>query len=396
MSDIKNPLLTDSEVHAAEDVTVEGKARRNYKSTLYLVIGAAIVIGLFWQSIFPNKEKKVAIKAPEVVQADLAREMEEQAKRNKKPDVPTPVPVVAASLKEPEADNSAEKELQRKQLIVASGMDSGDFNLSPSASRLTAAKPSASDAVRADQKKLQDRLLSNSERVIDAALKGNEPPAAALNRDDAYLGKHSKDTYEEAVQVRAAHRGHALYQGHLIRTVLERGINSDLPGSILARVVSDVFDSVDGRILLIPKGTVIYGDHSAEVGVGQSRMLVAADRMIFPNGKSASLQKSTVSDMTGYAGIESKVDNHFFQMFGTSLIVGAASWLMPVSDQSTSTTTGAGGTTTGGSIIAQALGGATKAIGERNKSIKPTLTVGQGEMFLITLGRDVILPEYIK
>ncbi len=81
-------------------------------------------------------------------------------------------------------------------------------------------------------------------------------------------------------------------------------------------------------------------------------------------------------------------------MFGTSLLVGATSWLMPAADQSTTLATTAAGTQTGGTIVGQSLAGVTKSLAERNRVIKPTLTLPQGELFIITVGRDVILEEY--
>jgi type IV secretion system protein VirB10 len=399
MTDVKDPFLQDKNEPPfngpGDDVNSNGKPQRNFKIYAIAVLGIFVCIAIFFPSLVSTTEKKQPVKPVEVTEAKLSKEMAaEEEKRPKAPVVPPPLPAAPESLKAPANDTSAaDKALSRTLSIVGSPMETNEVVIGGESRGGRAL--SSVEKLLAETKATDGKLFANAEAMLKESLKAPPvAPTSSLSKEDAYLDKHGKDSFELPIAVRDAHVGHALYQGHVIRTVLLRGINSDLPGSILARVVSDVFDSVDGRIMLIPKGTVIYGDHSSEVSVGQTRMLVAADRMIFPNGKSASLQKSTVSDMTGYSGLEAKVDNHFFQMFGTSLLVGAASWLMPVADQSTTSTTNGGATTSGGSIVAQALGGTTKAIAERNRMIKPTLKVGQGELFLITIGRDLVLPEY--
>jgi type IV secretory pathway VirB10-like protein len=42
--------------------------------------------------------------------------------------------------------------------------------------------------------------------------------------------------------------------GSVIAASLLTGLNSDLPGMVVAQVTENVFDTVTGRILLIPQG----------------------------------------------------------------------------------------------------------------------------------------------
>lgn len=405
---VKDPFANDNVRHpASEAVNTNGKPARNYKNFVLLLACLALGGGWLFSMVSTPVEKKAKIPEVEKVNAKISNELIDAAASGKK-DKPTNIPAPLDEVKSQESDANAaqtlaDKEKSRLQQILGSSMDAGggEFSIRSNSSNAGQTRISAAEAQRLEalkeQKDLQNRLLANSDKIVNAGLSsGNVISPSNLTADQAFLAAREKDSFEMPVQIHDKHRGHALYQGHLIRTVLLKGINSDMPGDILARVVSDVFDSVDGRILLIPQGTVIYGAYSPNVAIGQSRLQVATDRMIFPNGTSASLQKSSVSSMTGYGGLDSKVDNHFIHMFGTSLLVGAASWLMPAADQATTSTTGAAGVTTGGSLMAQAVGGAMKDIGSRNKNIKPTLTGGQGEMFLIEIGRDVVLPEYVK
>lgn len=407
---VKDPFANDNVRHpASEAVNTNGKPARNYKNFVLLLACLALGGGWLFSMISTPVEKKAKIPEVEKVNAKISNELIDAAASGKK-DKPINIPAPLDEVKSQESDANAaqtlaDKEKSRLQQILGSSMDAGggEFSIRSNSnnavqSRISAAETQRLEALK-EQKDLQNRLLANSDKIVNAGLAGNSNSNlqnSNLNADQSFQFNRGNGGFESPLTVNEKHRGHALYQSHFIRTVLIKGINSDMPGDFVAQVVSDVFDSVDGRILLIPAGTKIYGAYSPNISVGQTRLNVATDRLIFPNGKSASLQKSTVSNMTGYAGLDSKVDNHYFQLFGTSLLVGVASWLMPVADQAITSTSGAAGVTTGGSLMAQAVGGTIKDIASRNKNIKPTLTVGQGEMFLITIGRDLILPEYVN
>ena len=67
------------------------------------------------------------------------------------------------------------------------------------------------------------------------------------------------------------------------------GINSDLPGSIIAQVSQNVFDTATGRYLIVPQGSKLFGVYDSRVIYGQSRVLVAWNRIIFPDGSAITL-----------------------------------------------------------------------------------------------------------
>ena len=47
--------------------------------------------------------------------------------------------------------------------------------------------------------------------------------------------------------------------GSVIAASLVTGLNSDLPGEVIAQVTENVFDSVTGQTLLIPQGARLIG-----------------------------------------------------------------------------------------------------------------------------------------
>ena len=58
--------------------------------------------------------------------------------------------------------------------------------------------------------------------------------------------------------------------GSVIPAVLVSGIDSDLPGPILAQVSQNVFDSATGQRLLIPQGSRLIGNSQSAGGYGQA------------------------------------------------------------------------------------------------------------------------------
>src|SRR3546814_3003833 len=111
-----------------------------------------------------------------------------------------------------------------------------------------------------------------------------------------------------------------LQAGAVIPAALITGIRSDLPGQISAQVTQNVFDSPTGRILLIPQGARLVGEYDSEVVAGQSRVLLAWDRLILPGGRSIRLDRQPDADASGMSGLQDKVDNHWGRMLRAALI----------------------------------------------------------------------------
>jgi type IV secretion system protein VirB10 len=72
--------------------------------------------------------------------------------------------------------------------------------------------------------------------------------------------------------------------GSVIPAVMIGGVVSDLPGQLIAQVAETVYDSVTGNVPLIPQGSRLVGTYDNQVAAGQTRVLVAWNRVIFPNG----------------------------------------------------------------------------------------------------------------
>lgn len=105
-----------------------------------------------------------------------------------------------------------------------------------------------------------------------------------------------------------------LAAGTIIPASLVTGLDSDLPGMVVAQVSEPVFDSVTGRTILIPQGARLIGSYDSVVAFGQRRALLVWQRILFPDGASIRLDNVPASDLAGYSGLEDRIDRHSWQL----------------------------------------------------------------------------------
>lgn len=144
----------------------------------------------------------------------------------------------------------------------------------------------------------RQRLTQGNVNFLDQQAKAGVPTASAgrLDRPDAIIP-----------------------QGTIIHGVLETAIQSDLPGVIRATVSENVW-SLDGHRVLVPKGARLIGEYQSGIATGQTRVLIAWNRVITGDGISVQLG-STGADSLGRAGLTGKVDKHNFERFGSAILL---------------------------------------------------------------------------
>lgn len=118
-----------------------------------------------------------------------------------------------------------------------------------------------------------------------------------------------------------------LNYGTIIPAALITGINTDLPGLVIAQVTSNVYSSLDGKHLLIPAGTRIFATYNSSVSYGQNRVQVAWDKMIRPDGLEIDLGNFTGVDKKGFAGYRGLVNEHPFEYLKALGLIAAFSML---------------------------------------------------------------------
>lgn len=184
--------------------------------------------------------------------------------------------------------------------------------------------------------------------------------------------------------------------GAIIPGVMESGINSDLPGIIKARVRENVYDTATGQYLLIPKDSMLIGSYDNGVEMGQERVLIAWNRIIYPDASSLDLGSMPGADQGGYAGVSDQVNNHYFRTFGNALLLSIFSAGVQLSQPQQR------GDTRGGydaqQIIAGSLGQQMGQLGaeyaRKGLNVAPTLEIRPGYRFTIMVTKDMIIPPW--
>jgi len=182
-----------------------------------------------------------------------------------------------------------------------------------------------------------------------------------------------------------------LQVGAVIPAALVTGLRSDAPGTAIALVTQDVFDSLGGGYLLIPKGSKLAGEYDAQVQNGQSRLRVIWTRLTLPSGKSIVLDKLPGADEQGMAGLQDGVDRHG----GRVLAAAGLSTLLAVGAEAGSSGEESdlvralrrGGADTASSVGQQMVG--------KSLDLAPTLTIRPGAPLRVLLTRDLVLEPYV-
>ncbi len=185
-----------------------------------------------------------------------------------------------------------------------------------------------------------------------------------------------------------------LLQGTVVPAVLLTGINSDLPGQVSAQVSENVYDSKTGNALLIPQGSRLMGQYNSQVAFGQERVMLAFNRLIFPDGRSLNLGAMAGTTPDGFAGFEADVNTHFWRLFSTSLRLGGITTTVSLAEDNKYDDDGnltASGALSNG--LAQSLGRVMTQIFERHLNISPTLEVDPGYEFNLIFTKDVLFKE---
>lgn len=125
-------------------------------------------------------------------------------------------------------------------------------------------------------------------------------------------------TFGRIAASRLANPSDTVPQGTIIGAVLETALDSTGAGQARALVTRNVF-GFDGKKLLVPRGSRLYGVYQAGAEQGQKRALVRWTRLIRPDGVTIGLD-SAASDPLGRTGIKGKVNSHFWERFGNALL----------------------------------------------------------------------------
>lgn len=421
---------------AAEDSALKGKPRRKLHFIVTAIVAISVAGAVAYTTANRHKKKEVAPIEQAAPTNTGAEKFASQLKEQANPDLGglgKPTPVDPNNLFPSESDinaatnktsgsngsnaNSSSSPAANNQTQVMSDKDAElqrlkDEGKSSKLMVLTSSKNTLgiSNARLEDQLRVPNQVDSTSgfsdedKVLLMSATKAAQPkeikPAQSQRQSDLvwYDSQRNLPTNQEIPVVSKVNqaRKYTIFEGSEIPVITTKAISSDLPGQITAMVRENVYDGIEGKTVLIPKGAKVIGVYNNDISVGQKVIQTAYNRIIFPNGQSITIGGMPGSGASGQAGLKDKVDTHFFEIFGSSFMIAGISALVDNSNKGSTVIVG------GGASAADAVGGAagsvlsstSRTILQRNVNILPTIEISAGLPFNITVTKDISIAPY--
>lgn len=356
------------------------KARQaNPFKLLLLATAGAVVFGgaLLAQTVFfngdPSEEDSLSTITPGSIEPIVLQGLPSYETLTERPAEPEPVIVTA-----PTVDPAAEARRLAEQEALQSPLT---FDLgSPSRPSTGSGQSATGD------------LASLNERLQSLSQAGNGSSGVAAGEAQQF-GPGRASGYSNVVLDKpylAPASDHLVQAGTFIPASLITGVNSDLPGEIVAQVTEPILDSVSGNTLLIPAGAKILGRYDSLIGYGQDRAFIIWDRLLMPNGYSIELDEMAGTDKIGQAGVADRVDYHTFRLFKAILLssfITAGANVVENSDDN-------GFTADIGDAAAQDALRIGADIVDRQLNVQPTITIRPGWTMRILVNKDMVLKPY--
>ena len=233
----------------------------------------------------------------------------------------------------------------------------------------------------------QQQSVNNAE---DASSSLIAPRAAGDRAEERHEPNHALEVNLDS----ALGPPYVLYEGTTVDTVLMNRLDGDAAGPVKVLVSNPVY-SHDHQHVIVPDGTVVLGEARkiGAAGFGQQRrMAVVFHRMIMPDGYSVDLDRFHGLDQIGQEGVKDKVNNHYLQIFGTSIALGVIAGAAQI-EQGGGALTGSGSQLFTSGASASVSQSATTVL-DRFIQIPPTITIREGHRVKVYFTQDMLLPAY--
>nr|WP_246505723.1 TrbI/VirB10 family protein [Coralloluteibacterium stylophorae] len=189
-----------------------------------------------------------------------------------------------------------------------------------------------------------------------------------------------------------------LLRGTYIRCILQSRVISDFPGYTSCLVTEPVY-SVDGKRLLLPRGSKVQGSYGADDMIGD-RVAIVWDRITTPTGLDINMRSPGV-DMLGSAGNAGHYSAHWGQRIASSLLISIVSDVFKYAaaesgPQQTSIANGAVVQNPYESNTARTLERIANAAADQAMRRPPTATINQGTIVNVYVARDIDFSAVIR
>ncbi len=233
------------------------------------------------------------------------------------------------------------------------------------------------DEAKPEQARATGDLRSGSSSSLP---EGNETSTAANPKHKPEVNVNSADG-----------QPFVLFEGTTMDTALVNRLVGDFAGPVKVMVTNPVY-SRDGQHVLIPDGTFLLGDVQKVDTFGQRRLAVTFHRLLMPDGYSLDLDRFHGLSQIGETGLADQVNNHYLQIFGTSIALGI------IAGAAEATTSTSGYAESGSDAIRQGIASSLAQSGahvlDRFLNILPTITIREGHRIKVYLSDDLLIPAY--
>jgi type IV secretion system protein VirB10 len=310
---------------------------------------------------------------------------------------PTPVPTpigeapVAVATPTPNEEAEARKKAFFEALFAKSVVSDPTLEQIRNAHQQQMSGATAVKVASMDPNNLQGLTPGEIAEYVRSTMPPGAPPTPPdPNNLNTYNGNAHR--WDLNTHLEAPTTPYILRTGAVIPALLLSAMESELPGTIIAQVSHDVFDTPSGDYLLIPQGSRLVGEYANAIQYGQARIFVAWQRIIYPDGSALDIGAMPGADEQGEAGFNDQVNNHFVRIFGSALLMSAITAGITYS-QDQGQNNNYNQVPRAGDVLSQAvgqqLGSATAALLEKNLSIAPTIKVRPGYRFFVIVIRDL-------
>ncbi|OOR90560.1 type IV secretion system protein VirB10 [Moraxella bovis] len=176
-----------------------------------------------------------------------------------------------------------------------------------------------------------------------------------------------------------------LLKGTTIPCVLKTKVDSTYQGFTICQVSKDVY-SANGKVLLIERGSSVFGEQNIQMSQGKARVSILWSRIETPKNVSINLD-SPATGQLGEMGVDARVNNHFWKRFGGAIMLSVIQDALAVGrshleKQSENSDTTINNTT----ATAESM---SEEILKNTINIPPTAYINQGTVVNIMVARDV-------
>lgn len=226
-------------------------------------------------------------------------------------------------------------------------------------------------------------IAYNGDQGVRRALGDVASAGNAQNDGDSAPSRTNLDNLKQTSTIGTAtarmigDRNYLVTAGAIIPCTLQTAMDSTVPGYATCIIPRDVY-SDNGRVVLLEKGTRVFGEYQGGLQRGQNRLFAMWTRAVTPRGVAIDIG-SPASDPLGRAGVTGKIDRFFWQRFGAAMLFSVLDAGGQIAGQAVSPE---------GSTVFRTPGDTTSQILQDTQNIRPIVRVNQGTQMAITVAKD--------